>query len=204
MRIAIIGAGDVGTTLAKRFAEVGHRIFLGVKDPRNLKPKVKKIISGKITAHSVADAVKNADVIITCVYPTTEIKKIAKEMGDVSGKVIIDAMNTFSGKPEPYNTSTDAFLAWTNTKDVVRCFNTTGFENMKNPIYHGEKIDMFIGGDSIKGKRIATQLAKQIGFGEIYDLGGNESFELMEDIVKTWVGLTKTLKRDIALKILKR
>jgi len=204
MRIAIIGAGDVGTTLAKRFAEVGHRIFLGVKDPRNLKPKVKKIISGKITAHSVADAVKNADVIITSVYPTTETKRIAKEMGDVKGKIIIDAMNTFSGKPEPYNTSTDAFLAWTNTKDVVRCFNTTGFENMKNPIYHGEKIDMFIGGDSVKGKRIATKLARQIGFGNVYDLGGNESFELMEDIVKSWVGLTKTLKRNIAIKILKR
>ena len=63
---------------------------------------------------------------------------------------------------------------------------------------------MFIGGDSVKGKRIATKLARQIGFGNVYDLGGNESFELMEDIVKSWVGLTKTLKRNIAIKILKR
>ncbi len=204
MRIAIIGAGDVGTILANRFEEAGHRIFLGVRNSNNPNPKVNKILSKKITVHSVRDAVKNADVIITSVYPTTETKNVAKEMGDIKGKVIIDAMNTFSGKPVPYNTSTDAFLAWTNAKDIVRCFNTTGFENMKNPMYNGEKIDMFVGGDSIKGKKIATKLAKEIGFGKIYDLGGNESFELMEEIVKTWVGLTKIMKRDIALKILKR
>ena len=204
MNIAIIGAGDVGTILAKRFEEAGHRIFLGVKATNSLKPKVKKILSNKITAHSVAEAVKKADVIVISVYPTTETKKVAREMGNIFGKVIIDVMNTFSGRPKPYNRSTDALLAWTNTKDVVRCFNTTGFENMKNPIYHGEKIDMFVGGDSAKGKKIATKLAKEIGFGKIYDLGGNESFELMEEIVKVWVGLTKVFGRDIAIKILKR
>ena len=204
MKIAIIGAGDVGTTLAKRFEEVGHRIFLGVKDISDLKPKVKKILSNKITARLVPDAVKLGDVIITAVYPTTATKEIAKQMGDVSGKIIIDAMNTFSGKPIPYNTSAEALLAWTNTKDVVRCFNTTGYENMKNPEYKGIKVDMFIAGNSGKGKRIATKLAKQIGFGKVYDLGGKESFKLMEDIVIVWVGLTKILGRDIAIKILKR
>lgn len=204
MKIAIIGAGDVGGTLAKRFEEVGHRVFLGVRDVNNLNPKVKKILSNKISAHSVPQAIKNADVIVTALYPSPVIKQVAEQLGDVSGKVIIDAMNTFSGKPAPYTTTAEALLSWTNTKDIVRCFNTTGFKNMENPKYDGEKIDMFVGGDSIKGKRIAAKLAKQIGFGKIYDLGGNESFELMEEIVKVWVGLTKVLGRDIAIKILKR
>lgn len=204
MKIAIIGAGDVGGTLAKRFGEVGHGVFLGVRDKNNLKLKVKGLLSNKISAHSVSDAVKNADVIITALYPSPVIKEVAKQMGDVSGKVIIDAMNTFSGKPAPYKTTAEALLAWTNTKDVVRCFNTTGFENMKNPKYKGEGIDMFVGGDSIKGKRIAAKLAKQIGFGKVYDLGGNDAFELMEYIVIVWVGLSQRIDRDIAIKILKR
>lgn len=204
MKIAIIGAGDVGITLAKRFEEAGHRVFLGVRDTKKLKVKVKKNLSNKISAHSVPEAAKNAEVIVTCVYPTPAIKEVAKEMGDVSGKIIIDVMNTFSGKPKPYDTTAEALLAWTNTKDVVRCFNTTGFKNMENPKYGSKKIDMFVGGDSIKGKRIATKLAKQTGFGNIYDLGGNESFELMEEIVKVWVGLTQSMGRNIAIKILKR
>ena len=113
-------------------------------------------------------------------------------------------MNTFRGKPDPYNTTAEALLAWTNCKDVVRCFNTTGFENMANPIYKGKKIDMFVAGDSKKGKKAATKLAKEIGFGEVFDLGGNDKFELMQQIVTVWVSLAKILGRDIALKILRR
>jgi predicted dinucleotide-binding enzyme len=51
-----------------------------------------------------------------------------------------------------------------NTNDVVKCFNNTGFENVFNPIYSGNGIDMFIAGNSEKGIEIATQLAKEIGF----------------------------------------
>ncbi|MBI2621536.1 MAG: NAD(P)-binding domain-containing protein [Candidatus Levybacteria bacterium] len=201
MKIAIIGAGDVGGTLAKRFEEVGHRVFLGVRDEN--KPKVKRLLSKNISAHSISEAVKNADVIVTAADPRAT-KEIAKHMGDISGKVIIDVMNAFRGVPKPYGTTTEALLAYTNTKDIVRCFNTTGFKNMENPIYKGEKIDMFVGGDSTRGKKIATKLAKQIGFGKIYDLGGNESFILMEQIVIVWVELSKILGRDIAIKILQR
>lgn len=202
MKIAIIGAGNVGGTLARRFAEAGHRVYLGVRNVND--PKVKKLLSDKISAHSITEAVSKANVIVTAVYPTAATKEVAKQLGDVSKKVIIDAMNTFRGKPEPYTTTAEALLAWTNCKDVVRCFNSTGFENMADPNYRGTKADMFVAGDSKKGKAVATKLAKEIGFGEVYDLGGNDKFELMEQIVIVWVGLAQILGRDIALKILKR
>jgi predicted dinucleotide-binding enzyme len=202
MDIAIIGAGNVGGTLAKRFAKKGHRIYLGVRNINDT--KVKTLLSNKISAHPIREAVAKADVIVTAAYPTAT-REIAKEMGDVSGKVIIDAMNTFRGKPSPFETTADALLVLTNCKDVVRCFNTTGWQNMKNPNYHGRKIDMFVAGDSRKGKRIAAaRLAGEIGFGNVYDLGGNEQFNLMEQIVIVWVGLAQILGRNIALNILTR
>lgn len=201
MNIAIIGAGNVGGTLAKRFAQAGHRVYLGVRNIDD--SKVKDLLSHKISAHSIAEAVGKADVIVTAAYPTAT-KEIAKQLGDVSKKVIIDAMNTFRGKPQPFITTAQALLAWTNCKDIVRCFNTTGWQNMENPNYHGTKIDMFVAGASKKGKKIASKLAKDIGFGEVYDVGGNDKFELMEQIVIVWVALAQELGRDIALHILKR
>lgn len=201
MKIAVIGAGNVGGTLAKRFAEKGHTIFLGVRNVNE--KKVKALASKKISAYSIAEAVSKADVIVTAAYPQYT-KEIAKQMSNVSKKIIIDAMNTFRGKPEPYQTTADALLAWTNCKDVVRCFNTTGFENMANPNYRGTKIDMFVAGDSKKAKKVAIKLAKQIGFGQVYDLGGNDKFPLMEQIVVVWVALAQILGRKIGLKILKR
>ena len=201
MRIAVIGAGHVGGALAKQFAKAGHKVFLGVRNTKD--PKVLALLSKKISAHTISEAVDKADVIVTAAYPQYT-KEVAKQFGNVSKKIIIDAMNTFRGKPDPYNTTAEALLAWTNCKDVVRCFNTTGFENMANPIYKGKKIDMFVAGDNSKGKKVATKLAKEIGFGEVYNLGGNDKFELMQQIVTVWVSLSKILGRNIALKILKR
>ena len=39
MKIAIIGAGNVGETLGKAFASVGHNIFFGVPNPEDEKNK---------------------------------------------------------------------------------------------------------------------------------------------------------------------
>ena len=201
MKIAVIGAGNVGGTLAKRFAKAGHIVTLGVRNVDD--PKVKKLISKKLSAGTVSEAAKKSDVIVTAAYPTGT-RELAKALGNVKGKVIIDAMNVFRGTPKPYKTTAEALLAWTNTKDVARCFNTTGWQNMENPIYRGRGIDMFVAGDSRKAKRVATKLAKDIGYGTVYDLGGDESFELLEQIVIVWVSLSQRLGRDIALKILKR
>jgi len=39
---------------------------------------------------------------------------LAKQFGNVSKKIIIDAMNTFRGKPDPYNATAQALLALTH------------------------------------------------------------------------------------------
>ncbi|MDZ7650630.1 MAG: hypothetical protein U5K54_27760 [Cytophagales bacterium] len=44
---------------------------------------------------------------------------------------------------------------------MVKCFNTTGFNNMMNPVYNGTAIDLFVAGDSARGKEAAIQLAKR-------------------------------------------
>lgn len=201
MKIAVIGAGNIGGTLAKLFAKANHTVFLGVRNQDDL--KVKNLLGKNISAHTIKDAAKAADVIVTAAYPTAT-RQIAKQLGDVKGKVIIDTMNTFRGKPKPFKTTAEALLAWTNSKDVARCFNTTGWQNIQNPNYKGTKIDMFIAGSSTKAKKVAAKLAKDVGFGKIHDLGGPESFELMEQIVIVWVGLSQILGRNIAMQILKR
>ena len=180
MKIAVIGAGNVGGTLAKQLAKAGHTVYLGVRNVKD--SEVKALISKKISAHSITEATYKANVIVTAAYPQ-HTKEIAKQFGDVSK---------------------EALLTWTNCKDVVRCFNTTGFENMANPNYKGKKIDMFVAGNSKKGKKVAIKLAKEIGFGQVYDLGGNDKFELMEQIVIVWRGLAEILGRKIALNILTR
>jgi hypothetical protein len=205
MKIAIIGTGNVGGALATKWAQKGHTIFLGVKDQSQFKG-IELLKNPNTSAHAVEDAVKMADVILIAV-PATVAAEVAKSLGDTSGKVIIDSMNVVMGRgPMGYTNTASAILDSTQTRDVVKCFNTTGFNNMMNPVYNGIAIDMFVAGDSVKGKEVARQLAKDAGFAECYSIGGNDKFELIEQFAFFWINLAmmQGQGRDIAFKLLKR
>lgn len=91
--------------------------------------------------------------VLLIATPPAVIFDVIDQLGDVSGKVIIDATNSVRQKPEPYDTVYHALADKTNA-EVVKCFNTTGFENLLNPVYHDEKLDMFMAGDSKTAKRL--------------------------------------------------
>jgi len=67
-------------------------------------------------------------------------------------------------------------------------------------------LDLFVAGDSVRGKEAAIQLAKDAGFAECYDIGGNDRFELMEQFAWFWINLAmfRGLGREIGFKLLKR
>jgi predicted dinucleotide-binding enzyme len=205
MKIAIIGTGNVGGALATKWSEAGHQILLGVQDPDNFKGK--ELLKNAATSlHSVSEAVKMSEVILLAT-PAKAAIEVTKSLGDTSGKVIIDAMNVVMKQgPEGFGNTADAILAHTQTRDVVKCFNTTGFNNMLNTLYDGTAVDMFVAGESNKAKEIAVRLAKDAGFAECFDIGGNDKFELMEQFAWFWINLAifQGQGREIAFKLLKR
>lgn len=205
MKIAIIGTGNVGGALATKWAQKGHTIFLGVKDQQQFKGK-DLLKHPNTTVHSIHEAVKLADVVLIAT-PATVATEVAQSLGDTTGKIIIDTMNIVMGRgPQGFSNTADAILAHTQTKDVVKCFNTTGFNNMLAPVYNNVAIDVFVAGDSTKGKEAAQQLAADAGFAACHDVGGNDRFQLMEQFAFFWINLAmfQGQGRDIAFKLLKR
>ncbi|MBK9487960.1 MAG: NAD(P)-binding domain-containing protein [Haliscomenobacter sp.] len=205
MKIAIIGTGNVGGALATKWAQCGHQILLGVKDIDNFKGK-ELLNNPNTTVHTIAAAVQQAEVILLAT-PATAVVEVCQSLGDTAGKVIIDAMNIIMGRgPVGFSNTSDAILANTVTPDVVKSFNTTGFNNMANTEYQGQAIDMFVAGSSEKGKQAAIQLAKDAGFADCYDVGGNDKFQLMEQFAWFWINLAmfQGQGREMAFKLLKR
>lgn len=205
MKIAIIGTGNVGGALATKWAEKGHQIYLGVRDHNSFKGK--DLLSNPNTSLcSVQEAVQLADVILLAT-PAISIIETTKSLGDTRGKIIIDTANIVNNRgPQGFETVTDAILAYTATDDVVKCFNTTGYNNIKDPAYEDKLLDMFVAGDSPRGKLVAIELAHDAGFGACYDLGGNDAFLLMEQFARFWINLALNQGhgRDIGFKVLKR
>lgn len=205
MKIAIIGTGNVGGALATKWSRTGHQIFLGVNDLEHFKGKA--LLENKHTSvHTITEAVSLAEVVLIAT-PAKVAIDVTISLGDTSGKVIIDSMNIVRGNgPQGYTNTSAAILAHTATNHVVKCFNTTGYNNMLDTSYDGDAIDAFVAGDSKKAKEVASQLAKDAGFGSCYDVGGNDKFELMEQFAFFWINLAmfQGQGREIGFKLLKR
>ena len=205
MKIAIVGTGNVGGVLATKWSNAEHEINLGVQDVSKFKGK-HLMQNPNTQVFKVAEAVNKSEVVLVATPAPASIE-VARSLGDTAGKVIIDAMNIIMGRgPKGFNNTTDAILANTNTRDVVKCFNTTGYNNMENPNYGNVVIDLYTCGDSSKGKEIAKQLAIDAGFSECYDVGGNDKFQLMEQFAWFWINLAmfQGQGREIAFKLVKR
>ena len=204
MNISIIGAGNVGGALAAQWHKAGHQEIIGTRDSQSLKEQKVLEATPGMAVMSVEEALRQSDVVLISTPPAAIFDLIA-QMGDVTGKYIIDATNAVRQKPEPYATVYHALMDKTNA-EVVKCFNSTGFENMQNPVYQGDVIDMFMAGDSAKAKEIAAQLAKDAGFGACWDFGGTDKVVLLEQFALAWINLAimQGHGRNLAFKVIKR
>ena len=204
MKIALIGSGNVGSALAQGWTRAGHEIMLGVRDKLNFKGS-QLSDERNIAVDTIPAAVSKSEVIVIAAVPQA-VFSIVEAMGDVSSKIIIDTMNSVRVKPEPYSNTTEALMHLTTCRDIVKCFNTTGAENMANPIYPMGAADMFYAGDSDRAKEVAAQLAMDLGFATVYNFGGSDKFALLENFALSWINLAimQGYGRGIAIKIMKR
>lgn len=203
MHIAIIGTGNVGGALATRWAKAGHDIHLGVRDPEHFKGR-ELLNNGNTDVQGIAEAVAKSEAVLVSTPPTA-ILDIIGSMGDLTGKVVIDATNSVRAAPEPYKTVYHC-LADRTKAEVVKCFNSTGFENMLDPVYDGQGIEMFMAGDSAAAKKVAERLALDAGFGSCIDFGRSDKVELLEKFALSWINLAimQGHGRGIAFKLVRR
>lgn len=124
MKIAILGAGNVGGTLGRKFAEAGHAIYFGVPNPSEHADKKSFAKVG-----NVADAAQDAEAILLAV-PYDAVADALRECGDVTGKTVIDATNPLKfadGKLSltiGFETSgAEKVAALAVGAKIVKCFN---------------------------------------------------------------------------------
>ncbi|MBV6443291.1 MAG: NADPH-dependent F420 reductase [Haliscomenobacteraceae bacterium CHB4] len=204
MHIAIIGTGNVGGALAERWAKAGHTIHLGVRLLDNFKG-IELLQYPNVTAHPIFEAVALSEVVLIAATPPA-VFSIVEQMGHVEGKIIIDAMNSVRVGPDPYPNTFEALKALAKGAEIVKCFNTTGFENMRNPVFGDMAIDMFMAGSPEKSKALTRRLALDAGFAECYDFGGDDKAALLEQFALCWINLAimQGYGRGIAFKVLRR
>ena len=193
MRIAIIGAGNVGGGLGKAFAAVGHEVVFGVRDPSSAKTQAALAEIGAAEAVSFEAAVAGADAIVFAIRPVA-LTATAAAIGSLAGRIVIDAMNRFDG--DPARSTTQDLAALLPGAKIAKAFNTIGFENYGTARDRGVKVAMFVAGDDPDAKRVAMDLAAELGF-QPEDAGGLANAKPLEEMVRVWLALTAAHGRTV-------
>ncbi len=205
MKIAIIGSGNVGGALAMQCIKAGYEVLVGVNFPLSEKSLNLATTVGNDRLTSIHEAAQKSELIIIAI-PAHVMLTMLPELGNVEDKIIVDATNAVRLKPTPYATAFEAIKKVTGNDKVIKCFNTTGFENLTDPKYHQFAIDLFAAGSKMDAKQTVMQLARDLGFGACYDFGGDDKVELLEQFALSWINLAimQGHGRNMAFKVLTR
>lgn len=209
MKITIIGAGNVGGTLGKRWAHNGHRIVYVSREPGSDKMRGLLAVTPDATVTSdSASACTDADAILLAT-PWAAVPAALAGAGDLSGKALLDATNPIGPGvallwPEAGSGGQEVARLAPGAR-VVKIFNTTGWGNMADPLYAGGPTAMFLCGDDAEAKSLAASLAEELGF-ITFDVGGLDKAHLLEAVALTWINLAfvQDYGQDIAFRIVKR
>lgn len=190
MRIAILGAGNIGLAAGIKWLKKGHEITFGVRDTQS--QKAWNAIETGAKVNGFQEACNDAEVILIALpfgIADDVIKAINIEWDD---KIIIDATNPISIATDPFDSAAEAIQAWTGNDNIVKAFNTTGSANLSNPIYNGLPIETFICGNEKNSKEVVTQLAEELGF-TVVDVGGLENAPMLESLANLWTTMAYKL-----------
>lgn len=189
MKIAIIGAGNVGSTLGRAWARRGHTVTFGVRDPAD--PKLKAMAGGQpgLGFAANADAARNAEVVAFCTpWPATQAA--VASCGSLAGKAVIDCTNPLKADLSGLSVGTDSSGAervagWAKGAQVFKAMNQIGFNLMDAPKFKQGTPVMFVCGDGDK-KQLVLQLVKELGFDTV-DAGGLAIARLLEPYAMLWI-----------------
>ena len=178
MRIGIVGAGNIGTTLTKRFTAVGHEV--SVANSRG--PETLADLASSTGAHaaSLREATKGAEVVVVTI-PEGKVPDLPSGFldGAAGGAVVIDTCNYYpqrDGRIEAIeNGMTES--RWVSRQighPVVKAFNNIQAQHLLElgrPKGTPGRIALPVAGDEAAAKAVVMRLVDEIGFDPI-DAGG--------------------------------
>jgi NADPH-dependent F420 reductase len=210
MKIGIIGSGNVGGALGGRWAKVGHEVIFGTRSPQGTEmQQLSAKASGKTRAATLADAAREGDVLLLAT-PWAATQQIIAGLGDLNGKILIDATNPLlpdlSGLTLGTTTSAAEQVAdWARGAKVVKAFNTVGANIMENSTFDGHRPVMLYCGDDTEAKQVVAKLIGELVF-EAIDAGPLTQARLLEPFALLWISLaySQGMGRDFAFEFLRR
>jgi len=189
MKVAIIGAGNVGKALGGSFARAGHEVTFTATHPEHAAEAASAI--GARSASSSAEAVSGADLVILAV-PAMSLPDVVSEIADgAKGKVVVDVSNRPTPDPEGAGTSiAEELQQQLPNSQVVKAFNTLFATRQANPLIGGIAADGYVAGDDPEAKRIVLEAVESVGLTPV-DAGALAAARTLEGMA--WLNISRNM-----------
>jgi 8-hydroxy-5-deazaflavin:NADPH oxidoreductase len=186
MKIAIVGSGNIGATLGRKWAKANHAVTFAVRDVDD--PKYRQLLEtldGAGSVASIAEAAGSADVIVFAI-PGAAVGSTVAGLGEVlDGKIIIDPSNN---PRQAEMNSLAAISAEAPTAKLFRAFNSLSWENLETPRLGNTQIDLFYCGDPGEANDVVAGLIADVGLRPMY-AGNLDQAAAIDTLTRLWMTL---------------
>ena len=212
MRIAVLGTGTVGQTLAPAFERLGHQVTLGTRDPAATQARAGWALD--IAVKPYAEVAHDADLVVNATNGQGSLSALGAVGSDeLVGKVLLDVSNPLDfsqGFPPTLAVKDTDSLAEQIQRafpgaQVVKSLNIVNAAVMVDPSrVGGGDTTMLVAGDVAEARAVVVDLLHALGWSDVLEFEELSAARGMEMWLPLWVRLMGHLgTADFNLKIVR-
>lgn len=172
MKVGIIGAGNIGSTLARKLKALGHDVL--VANSRGPSTLTEFATETNVVPATVEQASQAADLVIIAI-PQRAVADLPLDVLRASPAVVVDAGNYYptrdgTAAPVEAGAADSEWIATVLGRPVIKAFNNILADSLAkrgNLAGAGERIALPVAGDDVKAKELVQQVFRQLGFDAI-------------------------------------
>ena len=184
MNIGIIGAGNIGGTLVRRFSALGHKVFVAnSRGPETLKDLA---VETGATPVTVEQAARSGEVVVVTI-PMKNIPELPRDLfqGVPENVVVVDTNNYYPQQRDGRIDAIDNGMVDSRCveqqlrRPVLKAFNPLYADHLLKkgrPAGTAGRIALPVSGDDAKAKEIVLKLVDELGFDPVDNDGLDQSW----------------------------
>jgi predicted dinucleotide-binding enzyme len=172
MRIGIIGAGMIGSTLAKLWVDAGHDVRVASRHPNELRSMIERL-GTRASAGTPQDAATFGDVVMLTV-PLKAVPDLARDVAPaLAGKIVLDTGNAYERRDGAVARQASAHpqgsAGWAAAmcpgSRWVKAFNTVYYKTLQTQAHRqGDRVGIPLASDDAEALDTAAALVRDAGF----------------------------------------
>jgi 8-hydroxy-5-deazaflavin:NADPH oxidoreductase len=190
MKIGVLGAGEVGGTVGRKLAALGHKVVVSSRHPKTTGRDFAGVEN--LSVGTPQQAAAHGEWLVNAL-PGEQAIDVLRGCA-VDRKILIDISNYMSAADQPIEVPLGEAIQRTfPSVRLVKTLNSVSAHLMVDPGELAGHHQVFIASNDERAKQQVTALLRDLGWAEVIDLGDLGACRAMEQLIPLWVQLHRKL-----------